>query len=378
MAFTDIISYEGNNETFVYKFPKTNFNTGAKLIVRESQEAIFIKNGELLDVFGPGRYTLTTENLPIIRSLMKLPTLGKAPFQCELYFVNKVEQMAIKWGTDGKIQYIDPQYGFPIEIGACGEMSLFVNDAPKLLIKLVGTTKVLSRDTLVSYFRAILMNRFKTVLATEIKEKGINIFEIDSELTDLSNSVKQVVESDFAEYGITLNTFVIMTIVKPEDDPQYKRFVELHYRKITDVEEAELQQRIAVIEQTTKARQTLIESDALARKRIMEGYTYQEEKGFEVAKDIAQNDAVAQYGNVGIGLGLMTGIGGEMGRHLGNATSQAMGTFVSGTSGMGPTRNETETAKPADITLPMFCNKCGNQYSEADVFCPKCGNKRGV
>ena len=126
MPIAQVIKYEGDNSTFVWKHPAEDFNTNSQLIVHESQEAIFFMNGQPLDLFGSGRYTLETQNMPILNKIINLPTGGVSAFHCEVYFINKVDQMAIPWGTDSKIQYIEPTYGFPISIGAGGEMSLKV------------------------------------------------------------------------------------------------------------------------------------------------------------------------------------------------------------------------------------------------------------
>ena len=158
----DIIKYAGDNSTFIWKHPCEDFNTTTQLIVHESQEAIFFLNGQALDLFGPGRHTLETQNIPLLRRIINIPTGGESPFHCEVYFINKTEQMAIRWGTDSKVQYVEPTYKFPISIGASGEMALSVNDSRKLLVKLVGTERVLDRQQLTTYFRSILMTKVKT------------------------------------------------------------------------------------------------------------------------------------------------------------------------------------------------------------------------
>ena len=178
MPIAQVIKYEGDNSIFVWKHPAEDFNTNSQLIVHESQEAIFFMNGRPLDLFGPGRYTLETQNMPILNRIINIPTGGVSAFHCEVYFINKVYQMAIQWGTDSKVQYVEPTYGFPISVGAGGEMSLKVVDSKKLLLKLVGTEKDLSRDKLVSYFRAFLLARVKTYIAQTLKLDKINIFEI--------------------------------------------------------------------------------------------------------------------------------------------------------------------------------------------------------
>ncbi len=148
MAIIDVIKYEGDNSTFVWKHPCEDFNTSSQLIVHESQEAVFFLNGQALDLFGPGKHTLETNNIPIARRILNIPTGGVSPFHCEVYFINKTDQMAIKWGTDSKVQYIEPTYKFPLSIGANGEMVLSVADSRKLLVKLVGTERILTQAAL--------------------------------------------------------------------------------------------------------------------------------------------------------------------------------------------------------------------------------------
>lgn len=129
-----------NLPAYVWKHPVEDFYTGTQLIVHESQEAIFFMNGQALDLFGAGRYTLETQNLPLLSRLFNRPFGHHTPFHCEVYFINKAEQMAIKWGTDSKVEYIEPTYKFPLQIGASGEMSLRAEDSRRLLMKVVGTT----------------------------------------------------------------------------------------------------------------------------------------------------------------------------------------------------------------------------------------------
>lgn len=324
MAIAEVIKYEGDNETFVWKSPKEDFNSLTQLIVHESQEAILFKNGQALDLFGPGRYTLQTQNIPKLGKVLGRTVDEKTPFHCEVYFINKTEQMSIKWGTDSKVQYIDPQYGFPLQLGASGEMALRVADSRKLLIKLVGTENALGQQKLVSFFRAFLMARVKTYIAQVIKANAINVFEIDEHLTAFSEQLQALLLPDFAEYGITLARFFVTNIVKPDGDRQYEKFKELHFRQYADIAEAKLRQQTDLIHAQTEAQKLVIDSKAQATKRQQEGYTYAQERGFSVAEKVAQNEAVGQFTNMGVGLGTMAGVGGAVGSVVGGAVNQAM------------------------------------------------------
>lgn len=267
MAIAEVIKYEGDNGTFIWKHPCEDFNTTSQLIVHESQEAIFFMNGQALDLFGPGRHTLETQNIPLLKKFTNIPTDGKTPFHCEVYFINKTEQMAIKWGTDSKVQYIEPTYGFPLSIGASGEMSIGVADSRKLLINHVGTERVLERNQLTSFFRAFLMTKVKTYIAQEMRLSAINIFEIDEQLESFSAAIKSKLDDDFLDYGINLKRFFVTAIVKPDGDPQYEKFKELHFRQYADIAEARLRQQADVIYAQTEAQKVVIDSRAQAAKR---------------------------------------------------------------------------------------------------------------
>ncbi len=383
----DIIKYEGDNNTFIWKHPCEDFNSLTQLIVHESQEAIFFMNGQALDMFGAGRYTLETQNIPKIGKVLNRVTDDKTPFHCEVYFVNKTEQMAIKWGTDSKVQYIEPTYGFPLSIGASGEMSLRAEDSRKLLLKLVGTENYLTQQKLTSFFRAFLMTRVKTYIAQVIKANSINIFEIDENLTTFSDSIKVLLIDDFASYGVALESFFVTTVVKPDGDKQYEKFKELHFRQYADIAEAKLRQQTDIIYAQTAAQKTVIESQAIATKRAQEGYTYQQERGFDVAQDAARNEAVGQFTNMGIGLGTMAGVGGAVGGVVGNA--------VNGAVGNANVQNDARTCVKCSSPLPenaKFCLNCGEKVElsmpngiiicpecgktvQAGKFCPECGRK---
>ena len=383
--FTDIIKYEGDNNTFIWKHPCEDFNSLTQLIVHENQEAIFFMNGQALDSFSAGRYTLESQNIPLISKALNLATGGKSPFHCEVYFINKTEQMAIKWGTDSKVQYVEPTYGFPISIGASGEMSLRASNARRLLLKLVGTENLLSQQGLVGYFRAVLMARVKTYIAQVMKSNAINIFEIDESLTIFSDAIKKLLVNDFADYGVALEQFFVTNIVKPDGDKQYEQFKELHFRQYADVAAARLRQQVSIIDAETEAKKVVIDSQAQATKRAQEGYTYAQERGFDVAEAAASNEGVGQMTNLGVGLGMMSGVGGVVGGVVGNAVGDAMSNIdlsaditycencgaklLAGASFCDDCG--APVAKSSDI-----CANCGYKFERVGKFCPKCGTKR--
>lgn len=308
-----IIKYEGDNETFVYKHPCEDFNTTSQLIVHESQEAIFFANGQALDLFEAGRYTLKTENIPLLRRVLSLPTGGKTPFHCEVYFINKTHQMAIKWGTDSQVQYMEPTYRFPLQIGLSGEMVLSVDDSRKLLIYIVGTEKNLTQKGLVQKFRALLMSKIKAYIGKTMQEASFSIFETDSHMSEISENLHKLLIPDFKDYGINLEKFYVTNIAKPDGEAAYEKFKELHIRQYSDIAEAQLNQRLGMINEETEKKRRIIEAEGIAEKRKIEGYTYAQERGFNVAEKVADNEGVGNFSSLGLGLGLMGGVAGTVG-----------------------------------------------------------------
>lgn len=345
----------------VYKHSEEDFMTGTQLIVHEYEEAIFFMNGQALDLFGPGRHTLETQNLPLVSKYLKRVTGDKTPFHCEVYFINKTEQMAIKWGTDSKVEYMEPTYGFPLKVGASGEMNIRAGDSRKLLLKVVGDSQGVSQEALTRKLRMFLMTRFKTYFARLIKAEKINIFEIDEHLTTMSEALQDQLAPDFSEYGVSLTHFFVTTIVKPDGDRQYEKFRELHFQQYASVAEARLRQQVQLIDQQTDKEKMILEAEGIAAKRRLEGYSYQDERGFDVAERIAQNESTGEFVNMGVGMGMMTGVGGAVGGimqdSLGNVTGGALG--IAGT--------------PSQRPEAQICGKCGGGVPGGAKFCPHCG-----
>jgi len=251
-------------------------------------------------------------------------------------------------------------------------MSLRISDARRLLIKIVGTEDGLTQSGLVQKFRAFLMTKVKTYLANYIKQNKINIFEIDQKLTEMSASLQETLVPDFNEYGVSLVHFFVTTIVKPEEDAAYKKFKDLHFRQYADVAEAKLRQSVGVIDQETEAQKMVIESKGLAQKRMQEGYTYQQERGFDVAEAVASNEASGNMTNLGVGLGVMAGVGSTVGGVVNKSIAGAMDTQKKEAAAKCPKCNAEipENAK--------FCLSCGNKIeilSNDEILCPKCGKK---
>ena len=405
----DIIKYEGDNSTFVWKHPDEDFNSLTQLIVHESQEAIFFMNGQALDLFGPGRYTLETQNIPVLGKMLNKATGGETPFHCEVYFINKTVQMAVKWGTDSWVRFVEPTMGLPLELGASGEMNLQVSDSRKLLTKLVGTMNGIAwgdrgggfTKSLQSSFRPLINTAVKTHLSSSIKKQNIDILEIDENLEVLSHVLQENIRPGFEEYGLTIPQFYITNVILPdtETNKNLKPLRELHTIAMqTRMAEAEAQVRTAQAEaeaaivaakrkaemerQTTEtevarqaAERELIKAQAEAQKTKMAGFAEAEvmrAQGYN-QKDVIQAEVQKAYAE---GLGNMgsNGGGGVASEFVGLGAGLAAMGAMSGQMGemfKGMTGATTAPAAAAAAT----CAKCGAALPEGAKFCLECGEK---
>ncbi len=236
---TEVIKYEGDSHAFSWKHPHEDFDSFTQLVVQENQEAIFFMNGQALDLFGPGRYTLETQNIPKITDFFNRKKENKTAFHCAVYFINKNELMPIKWGTDSRVEYLEPTYHFLLSIGASGEMSLRIEDSRKFLIKVAGSDPEVDRQEVQQFFRAVLMTKIKTYLAHVMSQKEFTIFSIDENLSLLSENLKNLLSADFEEYGVVLERFFITTIVKPEDE-EYEKYKQMYFQKESNTMKEEI------------------------------------------------------------------------------------------------------------------------------------------
>ncbi len=386
-----VIKYEGPNDVLVWKHPVEDFNLGTQLIVHESQEAVFLKDGKALDSFGAGRYTLNTDNIPLLNKTYKLPTVSDTNmFHAEVYYVNLTTQMGIKWGTDTRIRMFDPATGMHVELGACGEFNIKVNDPRKLLIKVVGTTGELNQNDLMGSdysnvgmkgkFKALVTAKVKSFLAKTIREEAINILEVDEHIEEISNVLKNEINRALEAYGLIMPEFFITTIMTPDDDPNFKRLKEQYAEKYLLVAEerikkaeAEAAQQRKMVEAQTAAQEEIIKAqasaeayrlkaEAEAKEMQMKGYTYQQETQRQVAKAAMENQGqvggVTGLMNDMVGLGVGLGVMGEVASTVKNTVN--------------PTLNLKEEK-------PVSQNKwtCPNCHSEVTtLFCPNCGSKK--
>lgn len=433
-GLASIIKYEGDNETFVWKHPIEDFNLGTQLIVHESQEAIFFRDGQALDLFGAGRYTLETQQLPLLEKLYKLPTDTEGTFHSEVYYINMATQMGIKWGTDSKVRLFDPSSGMHVEIGASGAFNIRVANSRKLLLKIVGTADSLSQEQLLGigdgrgYFRSMVMTQVKSHLAQAIKENGISILEIDAQLMRLSDALREKINESLDAYGLNLPEFFVERIVTPDDDPNFIKMKEQYAQQYLRIREEQIRKSEAeaaaqrkAVEAQTEAQMKIIgaqgeaeaikiqkaaeaaaykmQAEAEAAGMRMKGYNYQQETARMVGMEAMQNglggadgaSALGDLAGLGIGLGAMGGVM-NMTKEAMNPMMNAAGPFV---QGMGAAVSGTWICSCGQTgNMGNFCQNCGagkptaapkssgwdcdcGQVGNIGGFCSNCGKKKG-
>jgi excisionase family DNA binding protein len=205
---------QGANE-MVARVPEVgsgDFRLGSQVIVRESQRAVFYRDGKSLDVFPPGRHTITTANLPLLSGLLRLVTGGNDMFTAEAYFVNMREFTDLKWGTPQPISLRDTDLGL-VRLRAFGQYTMQVAD-PKLFVdKIVGTQGVYSTGQIEDFLRSAVISRLTDVLGENMK----SIFDLPQLYDEISAGMRAKVQDDFAAMGISLRQFMIVSI-NPTDE----------------------------------------------------------------------------------------------------------------------------------------------------------------
>ena len=211
--FIDVIEWvDATRNTLVWKFPRADneIKNGAQLTVRESQAAVFLHEGELGDVFKPGRYELTTKNIPILTTLKSWKYAFNSPFKADVYFVNTRQFTDQKWGTANPIMLRDAEFG-PIRLRAFGNYSFSVTDPGKFIITMAGTNPLLVSEDVTGQLRNILVSRFADALG----EAKVPALDLAAQYIEMGDFLRTLLQKDFDEYGITLNKFLIENISVP-------------------------------------------------------------------------------------------------------------------------------------------------------------------
>jgi len=338
MAIIDLVRWspQGNETIYAFRFPETNLSTYTQLIVQESQEAVLFSKGQIVGKFGPGKHTLNTENLPILRNLFGIPFGGKNPFTAEIWFVNKLQPYNIDWETDS-MSIHDVDYNTQLPLVSKGRYGLKVKEAEKFLIKIVGTKSEFTQVDLTDQFFGEFSTKTKSTIVRFMQNHRIGFKSISAHLDELSEYLKGTMQAFWDNLGLDLTQFYITSID---------------------------------IDTSTETGRKVAEAISQQSSMSITGHTWQQEKMFDVA-----NNAVDGLGNGNGGL-----IGGLMAMNM-------MGGMGGGNSAgmMNPQYNQPnfggnnqgqvgQPNQPVQQVREVFCSNCSKKYPNTHRFCPFCGD----
>ena len=414
----DVIKYEGGNTTLIYKHPKTDFNLGTQLIVHESQEAVFFRDGEALESFGPGRHTLETQNLPYLKDKINALANGEHVFHSEVYFINLTTELGVKWGTDSKIRLFDPISGLHLEIGASGTFNIKVNDGRKLLVKVVGTTGGFEQEEIfgsvgystsktIGSFRGMIVSKVKTYLAKAIRENDISVLEIDEHLDELSEILRVEINKVLDSYGMFIPEFHLVNVLLPEpgENPNFDRYRQQYGERFvlaeqTRIAEAEAALKLAIAkgDATAEAEARKILAAAAAEEERLKGLAHAEvlrAQGGDYSAETAREVGVAAASNEGGAGGtggiasdlIKAGIGVGVGIQIIKTIATSFGDILVASDGTWECPkchhkgNKGKFCESCGLENPEFadkwdCPECGAKGLTTN-FCPNCGHKKG-
>ncbi len=341
MAIIDVVKFDGPADVLVWKHPTGDLTWGTQVIVNQTQEALFLKGGQVADALGPGTHTLSTANLPLLRRLVEAPFGGQTPFAAEVYFVNKAAHLDVKWGTTNPIPLLDPVYKVALPVRGFGQFGVRVTDSRSLFVQLSSTRQEFTTDMLAEQFRGALMTRIKDYVAESMLKQKITLLEVSAHLEELSEALKGKLSADFRPYGVEIVNFFISSIDVPEDDESVKRL--------------------------KKALADRAELDIMGDK-------YGQKRTFDVLEKAAGNEGTGGAGvGLGMGLGAGAGLGNLMAGALGQAASVSAGTvacpFCRGQNAAGARFCQT-CGKAVGASK---CSKCGGDLAPGAKFCSACG-----
>lgn len=338
MALIDRIKYDGPKDGqpwIVYKFPSDEFVLGSQLIVNQSQEALFLKGGEALDLFGAGTHTLITGNLPLLNKLVNLPFGGQTPFSAEVYYINKIARLDMRWGTSVPFPVEDPKYGILLSIRAFGQYGITIKDSRQFILQIIGAVPggaVANYDVVTKYFNGIINTKIKDIVSKLMIRKKISFLEVTTYIDELSFDCKEAINDEFERFGIEIMNFYLESINAPKEE----------YEKLRQYKE-----------------ELALGADF-----------YRQRRSFDVLDKLADNPSAGGMATAGLGLGMGIGAGAAAGSAFADIASNIKTTSA-------PQQNAEIVMCPKCNTKNQnsmkFCGGCGEKL-QTGIVCPQCGN----
>lgn len=328
----DVIQFQDpTGHTMVARWPTSGtaaIQLGSQLVVEESQQAVFFRDGKALDVFPPGRHTLATENLPLLTTLLSIPFGGKSPFQAAVAFVSTKTFLDLKWGTKEPVIYRDAELAM-VRLRAFGKFAVRVANPQVFVNTVVGTQGIYTTDGVEAYFKDVIVARLTDLLGDTLR----SIFDLPKVYDGLAMGLKARVADDFSKYGIELVDLYLGAITPPEE-----------VQKVID------------------------ERSGMAAVGNLDAYMK-----FKAAKAIG--DAAQAGGEGGVGAGVGVGMGAGLGMMVPGMLREAM---QSGGPANAPAAQAAPAAAaPAAGAAASYCSQCGAKAAPGARFCSACGAKIG-
>jgi len=325
VAVLDLIQWTDERpDEIVRRVPETGsgeFRLGSQLVVRENQSAVFVRDGKALDAFGPGRHTLSTNNIPLLGGLIGAAFGGKSPFTAEVFFVSTREFTGLKWGTPQPMTFKDSQLGM-VRLRAFGTFSIRVTNPTLFVNYIVGTRGGYSIANIEDFLRSIIINNFNDILG----ELSTTLTDIPGMMVELATTARASLTDDFDRIGLQIVTFQVEAITPPDDVTK-------------------------LIDQRT------------GMGAIGDMGAFTQFQAAQAMRDAAQNPGGGGAAATGVGLGA----GMAMGQAMANAINQSQGqTGQSGSAGVAAAGQQGQI---------NFCPNCGAAVTPGAKFCSNCGFK---
>lgn len=386
----DVIKWEPESDraasVIVHKYEYEDFPNGSYLIVAPSQMAVFTNNmnvGSSLGDDGTGIAQLTTFMGPCkikletgdsrfapFRNISHALTGGESAFHSTVYFINTTYMNELSWGTQAPVVVVDPEEDVNVHVRAYGLFGAHIEQvdtsraelqARKFLQKVVGTRADYTREELISFMRAKILEYVPNLLANQIIREQIGVLKISAYLSDFSRMIYEALVGHFDDFGLTLDNFSFHNINVPDED-------------LRIINEAKIQRKRRQIEAEGSAASMDIESAARARMREREGFTYQQEQSFDIMRSATENEGSGLMG-AGMGLGMGFGVGGAFGAGMNTIAQQTIGAAPIQPAAPPAGQAVCPECGAANAGGAKFCSGCGTRLAPAGLVCPECGEK---
>lgn len=331
---------DASNDIIVFKYPLTDRDeimNSSTLVVRESQVAIFVHKGEIADVFGPGTYKLSTENIPFLTKMLSLSTGGNSRIKAEVYFVNTKRFMGLKWGTQNPIMMRDVDFG-TIRLRGYGTYAIKVEDPTKFMRECFGTNPIYRVGDIVEQYKSSLIQ----LLTDVIGESKLSALDLAANYKDLGKMVEKVAKDEFAPLGLKVSNFVIENLSLPED-----------VEKMLDE-----RTKMGVI------------ADKMG--------TYTQYKAATAMGDVAKNPNGGGLAGLGVGLGAGANMGEMFSQSIRSAKDSQKEVTIQCVKCGASMPGKAKFCPECGATQALSCPNCGEPVKKGAKFCPNCGEKLKV